>query len=51
MSKGRKAQAGTLEARKFVIDGNIEKFLETQQISADCKTRLLKAIKFGLGVK
>jgi len=51
MGKGRKAEAGTYEAREFVKAGNIEKLLEPCVISQEAKARILKAVKFGLGVK
>jgi len=49
--RGRQAEAGTYEAREFVSQGNVEKLLEPLTISAEAKARILKAIKFGLGVK
>jgi len=51
MAKGRKAEAGTLEAREYVNSGAFEKLLDTTQISPEGKARLLKAVKFSLGIK
>lgn len=51
MSKGRKAEAGTYEAREFAVTDKIDKMLKTSGMSADGQARTKKAILFGLGVK
>lgn len=51
MSKGRKADAGTYEARDYVTSIEFEQWINTPKISQDAKDRIKKAVLFGLGVK
>lgn len=50
MSKGRKAEAGTYEARNKLQD-IIQTIESCNTISTDAKARAIKALCFGLGVK
>lgn len=50
--RGRKAGAGTVEAREYVESGALEQLLTVQkELSYDCLIRLVKAVRFGLGIK
>lgn len=49
--RGRTAGEGTLEAREMVNSGAFERLLATASISEVCKARILKAVKFNLGIK
>jgi hypothetical protein len=51
MSKGRKAEAGTYEAREFVNKGLLDKLFADVKISNEAVARIIKATKFGLGIK
>jgi hypothetical protein len=50
MARGRKADKGTYEAREFVNSGKFDLLLGGD-MSEDCQQRLIKAVKFGLGIK
>ena len=54
--RGRKAEAGTYEAREYVRAGNLDEVLKDQalvagELSEEAKARIIKAVKFGLGIK
>ena len=51
-SRGRKASVETIEARKYVNEGHLENLLKASEVnlSEAGTTRLLKAVKFGLGI-
>lgn len=57
MAKGRKAEAGTLEAREFVNNGRFLEVLtdgtksKEYRLSDEARARILKAVKFSLGIK
>jgi len=54
MKKGRKALAGTYEARDYVNKGHFVEFLKgnSKNIASEiCIERIVKAVKFGLGIK
>ena len=51
MPKGRKAGVGTHEARILIINGQVQQAIENINCSNEAKKRLLKAVKFGLGIK
>jgi hypothetical protein len=50
MTRGRKADKGTYEAREKVIL-ICNKISTIEELSDDAKTRTIKALKFGLGIK
>ena len=50
MPKGRKAEAGTHEAREK-IDIIVNAIQKEVSLSAEAKARAIKAVKFGLGIK
>jgi len=50
--RGRKAEAGTYEARDYVIKGCLDKlFIDKKDVSKEAIARIMKAVKFGLGIK
>lgn len=49
--RGRKADAGTYEAREYIKSGKMAEVVEKLEIGADAKVRIMKAVKFGLGIK
>ena len=52
--RGRKALAGTYEARDYVNEGHLNEALtdiNAQELSNEARKRIIKAIKFGLGIK
>ena len=50
--RGRKAGIGTLEARKYVIQGLMyERLAADKALSEEALARLIKAVKMGLGIK
>lgn len=50
MARGRKADAGTHEAReKIIIIANI--IMNCPDLSSDAKNRVVKALYFGLGIQ
>lgn len=51
MVKGRQALAGTYEAREYVGSGKFDVVVNSLEISQEAKDRLMKATKFGLGIK
>ena len=51
MTKGRKALPGTYEARDFVNSIAFKDWIDCLRLQPDAKTRIIKAIKFGLGIK
>lgn len=51
MSKGRKAEVGTYEAREYVTSKEFETWINTPKISQEAKDRIKKAVLFGLGIK
>lgn len=52
MTRGRKAEAGTYEARKYVLDGCLDRlFADEKDLSNEVVARIIKAVKFGLGIK
>ena len=52
MPKGRKPEPGTLEAREMVHNGKLLDLLAREEnLSHDGCIRIMKAVKFGLGIK
>lgn len=52
MSRGRKAEVGTYEARKYVLYGCLDRlFSDEKDLSNEACARIIKAVKFGLGIK
>jgi hypothetical protein len=51
MTKGRKPSQELKEAREVVLSGQLEVVLADLQASENAKVRILKAVKFGLGIK
>ncbi|MFA5048564.1 MAG: hypothetical protein WC516_06090 [Patescibacteria group bacterium] len=51
MAKGRKPSQELKEAREVVLSGQLEVVLADLQASENAKVRILKAVKFGLGIK
>ena len=51
MAKGRKALAGTYEARDFVKSIAFNDWINSLALQPEAKARISKAIKFGLGIK
>lgn len=52
MARGRKADVGTYEARGYVLDGCLDRLLaDEKDLSNEGCARLIKAVKFGLGIK
>jgi len=50
--RGRKAGAGTQEAKDFVVRGKLDRFFaDRKDISDEGVARIMKAVKFGLGIK
>ena len=50
--RGRKAGAGTHEARKYVQEGGLDVLLaEVKDLSPEAVARIIKAVRFGLGIK
>jgi len=50
--KGRKAEAGTYEAREYVQKGFLDRLLADETNLTDAGAfRIIKAVKFGLGIK
>lgn len=50
--RGRKAGVGTLEAREYVLNNGLDTLLESvNDLSLEAKNRIVKAVKFGLGIK
>lgn len=51
MSKGRKPSQSLKEAREVVTSGQLEVVINDLQTSEVVKERIIKAVKFGLGIK
>jgi len=52
MARGRKADKGTYEARDYVLKGCLDRLLaDEKNLSNEGCHRLIKAVKFGLGIK
>ncbi len=51
MTKGRKPSQELKEAREVVLSGQLEVVLADLQASENAKVRIIKAVKFGLGIK
>jgi len=52
MARGRKAESGTIEAREYINSGRLDGFISRiEDLSSEAKTRIIKAYKFGLGIK
>jgi len=50
--RGRKAGVGTTEAKKYVNEGLLDTLLEeVKDLSNEGRIRIIKAVKFGLGIK
>ena len=50
--RGRKAGAGTLEARDYVNTGGLDRLLaDERDLTNAGASRIVKAVKFGLGIK
>lgn len=51
MTKGRKPSTELAEARSIVTSGQLEAVLTDLQTTDTIKARIVKAVKFGLGIK
>lgn len=51
MGRGRKPDEGTLEAKELVIKGGLEEMLLNANVKEVVLKRVMKAVKFGLGIK
>lgn len=51
MAKGRKPSQSLKEAREVVTSGQLEVVINDLQTSEVVKERIIKAVKFGLGIK
>lgn len=51
MSKGRKPSQSLKEAREVVTSGQLEAVIADLQVTDAVKERIVKAVKFGLGIK
>lgn len=51
MTKGRKPSQSLKEAREVVTSGQLEVVINDLQTSEVVKERIIKAVKFGLGIK
>lgn len=51
MARGRKAMPGTVEAKAYVNTPEFVEVVASMKVSKEAQDRILKAIKFALGVK
>ena len=51
MSRGRRAGEGTIEAKELVTNGGLEEMLLNANVKEVVLKRVMKAVKFGLGIK